>query len=95
MGYWKTQEYLDTKIFWLVTVYSVGVSRHSTLLRHGIKLGIFFIAHLNCNFQGASFELGKTLATLIPEKLQGFYVTLLYHGALFLVVLLGCIFYEY
>ena len=47
------------------------------VLETWIKLAILFIVHLNCIFQGASFELIKHLALFIPEKLQGFYGTLL------------------
>jgi len=48
-------------------------------LRHGIKLEIFLITHLNCILEGASFKLIENLATLIPENLQVCYGPLLYH----------------
>ena len=55
------------------------ISCHFAILRHGIKLAIFLIACLKCNFEGTSFELIKYLVTLIPEKSRGFYLTLLYY----------------
>jgi len=65
--------------FGLVTVDSAEISFHFAILRHGIKLAIFLIACLKCNFEGTSFELIKYLVTLIPEKSRGFYLTLLYY----------------
>ena len=47
--------------------------------REWLRLATFFIARVNCNFWGASFELIKNLATLNPEKLKGFHWTPLYH----------------
>ena len=55
------------------------ISCHFAILRHGIKLAIFLIACLKCNFEGTSFELIKYLVTLIPERSWGFYLTLLYY----------------
>jgi len=51
-----------------VTVDYLGGFRHFAFLRHGIKLGIFLIAHLNCIFGDASCEQIQDLATLNPEK---------------------------
>ena len=62
-----------------VTVDSVEIFRHFAFWRHGSRLASFFIVPQNCIFWGATFELIKNLATLVPEKLQGFYETLLYH----------------
>ena len=53
---WNMQEYSDSHLF------QAGDDRfcgHFAFLRHDIKLAIFCIAHLNCIFQGASFELKK------------------------------------
>ena len=62
-----------------VTVDSVEVFRHFAFWRHGTRLTTFFIAPKNCIFWGTSFETIKNLATLVPEKLQGFHGTPLYH----------------
>jgi len=56
-----------------------GGFHHIAISRHGSKLAMFFIASMNCIFWDTSFVLIKNLATLDPEKLQGFYGTLLYH----------------
>jgi len=69
-----SQEYFGT-----VTVDSVEIFRHFAFWRHRTRLASFFIESKNCVFWGATFELIKNLATLVPEKLQGFYETLLYH----------------
>ena len=65
--------------FGLVTIDCGDGSRHIAILRHDNKLAIFCIAHLSCIFQGISCELITILATLLPEKLQGFYPILLLH----------------
>jgi len=65
--------------FGLVTIGGGDISRHIAILRHEFKLAIFCIANLGCIFKGASCELTETLATLIPEKRQGFYPILLLH----------------
>ena len=62
-----------------VTVDSVEIFCHFAFWRHGTRLASFLIVPKNCIFWGATFELTKNLATLVPEKLQGFYGTLLYH----------------
>jgi len=49
-------------------------------LRHRINLEIFLFTHLNCIWEGISFNLIENLATLIPENLQVCYGPLLYHG---------------
>jgi len=56
-----------------------GGFHHIAFLRHGSKLAMFFVASMNSIFWDASFVLIKNQATLDPEKLQGFYRTLLYH----------------
>jgi len=56
-----------------VTVDSVKFFHHYAFWRHGIRLATFFIGSKNCIFQCTSFEPIKNLATLIPEKLQGFH----------------------
>ena len=56
-----------------VTVESVGGFRHFALWRHGFQLATFFITLKNCIFSGASFKLIENLATLNPEKLEGFH----------------------
>ena len=65
--------------FGLVMIDSEEVFRHFAFWRHGSRLATFFIATLNCIFGGASFEPIRNLATLDPEKLQGFHGTPLYH----------------
>jgi len=62
-----------------VTVDSAESSRHFAFSRHGSKPAILFITFKNCIFCDASFELITYLATLNPEKLQGFYGILLFH----------------
>ena len=63
----------------LVTVDSVEISHHFVFWHHGTRLANFLIEPMNCIFWGASFKLIQNLATLVPEKLQGFYEPLLYH----------------
>ena len=67
------------KYFGPATVDSVEIFRHFAFWRHRTRLVSFLIEPKNCIFWGATFELIKNLATLVPEKLQGFYETLLYH----------------
>jgi len=62
-----------------VTVDFVEIFRHFAFWRHRTRLASFFTEPKNCIFCGGTFELIKNLATLVPEKLQGFYETLLYH----------------
>ena len=64
-----------------MTVDSVEIFRHFAFWRHGpgSRLASFWIVPKNCIFWGATFELRKNLATLVPENLQGFYKTLLCH----------------
>jgi len=62
-----------------VTVDSEEVFRHFEFWRHGSRRATVFTAPKNCIFRGASFEPIKNLATLDPEKLQGFHGTPLYH----------------
>ena len=62
-----------------MTVDSEEVFRHFEFWRHGSRRATVFTAPKNCIFRGASFEVIKNLATLDPEKLQGFYGTPLYH----------------
>jgi len=62
-----------------VTVESEEIFRHFVFWRQGSRLATFFIASMNCIFWGASFEPMKNLATLDPEKLQGFHENTLYH----------------
>ena len=68
------------KYFGPVTVDSVEIFPHFAFWRHGSTLANFVIAPKNCIFWGASFELIKILATLVPKNLQCFYETLLYHS---------------
>ena len=65
-----------------MTVDSVEVFRQFAFWRHGTRLASFCIVPENCIFWGASFKLMKTLASLVPKKLQGFCETLLYHYTL-------------
>jgi len=72
----------NPRILWIkaVTVDSMEGFHHFEFLRHGFKLATFFIEPKNSVFWGStSFELIKNLATLNPEKLQGFHGTPLYH----------------
>ena len=62
-----------------MTVDSVETFRHGAFWRDRLKVVTFFITLKTCIFSGASFELIKNLATLNPEKLQGFHGTPLYH----------------
>ena len=62
-----------------VTVDSLKIFHHFAFWSHGTRLARFLIVHQNCIFRGASFKPIKNLATLVPEKLQGFHETLLYH----------------
>ena len=62
-----------------VAVVSVEVFRHFAFWRHGSRLATFFIAPKNCIFRGASLEPIKILATLDPEKFQGFRGAPQYH----------------
>jgi len=62
-----------------VTVDSEEVFRHFAFWRDGSRLATFSIAPKNCIFCGVSFEPIKNLATLDPEKLQGFHWTPIYH----------------
>jgi len=62
-----------------MTVDFVEIFHRCAFWRHRSKLASFFIASKNWIFEGASFKRIKNLATLDPEKLQGFYGTLLYH----------------
>ena len=62
-----------------MTVDFVEIFRHFAFWRHRTRLASFFTEPKNCIFCGGTFELIKNLATLVPEKLQGFYETLLYH----------------
>jgi hypothetical protein len=80
MGYWNMQEYSDLNTFQVWAgerrrEREGEIVRHCSFLtrRHRMKLDIFLIAYLNYSFKGASFEFKKILATLIPEKSQGFY----------------------
>jgi len=65
--------------FGSVTIESVRGFRHFAFWRHGFKLATFWIVHINCFFRGASFEPIQNLATLNPEKLQGFHGAPLFH----------------
>jgi len=65
--------------FELVTVDFVEIFHHFAFWHHGTRLANFFIEPMDRIFWGASFKLIKNLATLVPEKLLGFYETLLYH----------------
>jgi len=76
MDCWNFPENLD---FWPVMVDYVEVFRDFACCRHGTRIATFFIEPKNCIFRGASFEPIKHLATLVPEKLQGFHGTHLYH----------------
>jgi len=78
-GLWNVQEYSGSNPVWAGDGRFCADSQPICGVRHGIKLAIFCIAQLNCIFQRASFGLIKSLATLIPKKLQGFYGTVLYH----------------
>jgi len=73
------QENLDLDLFWAGNGRFCGVFRHFVFRRHGTRLATFCIEPKNCIFWGASFEPFKHLATLVPEKLQGFHGTHLYH----------------
>ena len=64
--------------FGSVTVESVKFFHHFAFWRHGTRLATFFIAPRNCIFWGASFEPIKNLATLVPDKSQGFHGSPLY-----------------
>jgi len=78
---WAVGIYKKTWIqtyFELVTVDFVEIFHHFAFWRHGTRLASFVIVPKNCIFWGASFMLIKNLATLVPEKLQGFCETLLY-----------------
>ena len=65
--------------FGSVAVESVKGLRHFAFWSHGFKLDTFFIVHMDCMFGGASCKLIKNLATLNPEKLQGFHWNPLSH----------------
>jgi len=90
MDCWNIQENLDVDLFWAGDGRFCGIFfifkwwqsilwNPFSFWRHAIRLATFFIGSKNCIFQGASFEPMKTLATLIPEMLQGFHGTPLYH----------------
>jgi len=67
------------KYFGSVTVESERGFLHFAFWRHRIRPVTFLIESEDCIFQGASFEPIKNRRTLIPEKLQGFHRTPLYH----------------
>ena len=79
-GSWNMQEHWDSDIFWLMTVESVGFSRHFAFC----SLGNRPASSLSLGLKTACFEAHllsswKNLTTLFPTKLQGFHWTLLYH----------------
>jgi len=59
--------------FGSVTVESARGFCHFAFWHHRFKFATFFIVHINCILWGASFKIIKNLATLNPEKLQGFH----------------------
>jgi len=69
-------------------VKSVGVFCHFAFWRHGTRLATFSDAPKNCIFWGAFFEPIRNLATLVPEILQDFHGTPLYHCY---TLVIGCI----
>jgi len=75
--------------FGSVTVESVKVFRHFAFWRYGTRLATFCIAPNDCIIWGASFEPGKYLATLVPEEVQGFHGTHLYHCYTLLTLILA------
>ena len=71
-----------------VTVDSVGGSHHFVFSRHGSKLAMFLIASDVLHFWRHIFSANQNLATLDPEKLQGFNGTLQYLSSLLFYPLL-------
>ena len=72
--------------FGSVTAEIMGGFCHFANCSLGNRLASFFIVPENCIFWGASFELIKPLATLLPKRLQGFHGTLVYHCFVYLAV---------
>ena len=69
MHNWNMQEYLDSYLFCAdFPPFCVFETQNQSTESNFVVL----IAHWNCIFQGASLELTKDLATLIPEKIQVF-----------------------
>jgi len=75
---WNIQENMDSDLFWAGDGRFRGEFPPVCVWRHGTRLASFFL-YWRTAFWGASFRLIKYLATLVPEKLQGF-ETLPYHG---------------
>jgi len=72
---WNIQKNLDSDLFWAGDGRFWGGFPPFCVLAPRIQTCHFFIAPKNCIFWGASFELIKNLATLDPDKLQGFHGT--------------------
>jgi len=73
------QKNLDSDLFWAGDGRFWGGFPPFGILAPRIQTCHFLIASKNCIFWGASFEPIKNLATLDPEKWQGFHGTPLYH----------------
>jgi len=72
---WNMQENSDLDLFWAGDSRFWGGFPPFCILAPRIQTCHFLIAPKNCIFWGASFEPIKNLATLDPEKLQGFHGT--------------------
>jgi len=73
MHYWNMQEYSDSYLLCAdFPPFCIFQTQNQTLHGTESNFAIFLIAQWNCIFQGASLELTKNLATLIPEKIQVF-----------------------
>jgi len=79
MVYRNIQKIWIQAYFGPVTVDFVETFRHFAFWRHGTRLASFFIVPNDCILCGTTFELMTNLATLVPDKLQRSYETLLYH----------------
>ena len=80
MVYWNIQENLDSDIFWAGNGQFCGDFPPFCVLAPRDQTCQLFLLYLRTAFFEAQLlELIKNLATLVPEKLQGFYETLLCH----------------